>query len=288
MIMTNCIEVKGLVKQYSLFTLGPVDLTVPAGSIVGLIGENGAGKTTLLKCLLGINPPTAGEVRLLEREGGEYDREMRERIGVVLDECMFSDILRAADVGAILRKTYRNWDQDLYDRTLKRFDLPRNLYLKDFSRGMKMKLSLAAALAHHPSLLVLDEATSGLDPVVRDELLDELMAFTAEADHGILMSSHITTDLEKAADYIAYLHRGKLILFEEKDRLLEEYGRLVCAKAEAGAVDPAYIVGVRRGAYSTEALIRDRDAFCRRYPRMTVDPVSLDEIMVFMERGEQR
>lgn len=286
--MTNCIEVKGLVKQYSLFTLGPVDLTVPAGSIVGLIGENGAGKTTLLKCLLGINPPTAGEVRLLEREGGERDWESRERIGVVLDECMFSDILRAADVGAILGKTYRNWDQDLYDRTLKRFNLPRNLYLKEFSRGMKMKLSLAAALAHHPSLLVLDEATSGLDPVVRDELLDELMAFAAEADHAILMSSHITTDLEKAADYIAYLHRGKLILFEEKDRLLEEYGRLVCGKAEIGAVDPVYIVGVRRGAYSAEALIRDKGAFCRRYPQMTVDPVSLDEIMVFMERGEQQ
>lgn len=285
--MTNSIEIKGLVKRYDRFTLGPVDLTVPAGSIVGLIGENGAGKTTLLKCLLGINAPTAGSVRLLERDGAGQDRETRERVGVVLDECMFSDALRAADVGCVLGRIYRSWDRELYERTLKRFGLPRDRYLKEFSRGMKMKLSLAAALAHQPSLLVLDEATGGLDPVVRDELLEELRAFAAEGDRAILMSSHITTDLEKAADYIAYLHRGKLILFEEKDRLLEEYGRLVCARAELAAADPAFVVGVRRGEYSTEALIRDRSAFRRRYPRLTVDPVALDEIMVFMERGER-
>lgn len=285
--MTNSIEIKGLVKQYDQFTLGPVDLTVPVGSIVGLIGENGAGKTTLLKCLLGINAPTAGSVRLLEQETAGQDREVRERVGVVLDECMFSDVLRAADVGCILGRTYRSWDRELYERALNRFGLPRDRNLKEFSRGMKMKLSLAAALAHHPSLLVLDEATSGLDPVVRDELLEELMAFAAEGDRAILMSSHITTDLEKAADYIAYLHRGKLILFEEKDRLLEEYGRLVCARAELADVDPAFVVGVRRGEYSNEALIRDKAAFRRRYPRLTVDPVSLDEIMVFMERGER-
>lgn len=284
--MTNCIEVAGLVKRYSLFTLGPVDLTVPAGSIVGLIGENGAGKTTLLKCLLGINPPTEGTVRLLE-QSDTGDAAVRERVGTVLDECMFSDVLRAADVGSILSRTYRHWDSALFSSLLQRFGLPRNLYLKEFSRGMKMKLSLAAALAHHPSLLVLDEATSGLDPVVRDELLDELMAFVAEGDRAILMSSHITSDLEKAADYIAYLHQGKLILFGEKDRLLEEHGRLVCAKTDLDEVDPAFVVGVRRGTYSVEALIRDKAAFCRRYPRLTVDPVSLDEIMVFMEKGER-
>lgn len=282
--MTNSIEISGLVKQYPLFTLGAVDLTVPTGSIVGLIGENGAGKTTLLKCLLGICRPTEGSVRLLEQSGN--DRDVREQVGVVLDECMFSDVLRAADVGSVLGRTYRQWDQGLFDQLLKRFDLPRNLYLKEFSRGMKMKLSLAAALAHHPSLLVLDEATSGLDPVVRDELLEELMAFVSEGDRAILMSSHITTDLEKAADYIAYLHRGKLILFGEKDRLLEEHGRLVCARADLDQVDPAFVLGVRRGTYSTEALIRDKADFCRRYPGLTVDPVSLDEIMVFMERGE--
>ena len=148
-----------------------------------------------------------------------------------------------------------------------------------------MKLSLAAALAHHPSVLVLDEATSGLDPVVRDELLDELMAFSAQGEHSILMSSHITTDLEKAADYIAYLHQGQLLFFEEKDRLLEVHGRLVCTRADLAGVDPAYVLAVRQGQWSTEALIRDKAAFRRRYPRLTVDPVSLDEIMVFMERG---
>ena len=204
---------------------------------------------------------------------------------MVLDECLFHDTLLAKDVDKILSKVYRQWDKALFDGLLQRLKLPTNRYLKEFSRGMKMKLSLAAALAHHPSVLVLDEATSGLDPVVRDELLDELMAFSAQGEHSILMSSHITTDLEKAADYIAYLHQGQLLFFEEKDRLLEDHGRLVCTRADLTRVDPAYVLAVRQGEYSTEALIRDKEAFRRKYPRLTVDPVTLDEIMVFLERG---
>ncbi len=282
--MTNCIEIKGLVKKYPLFTLGPVDLTVPAGSIVGLIGENGAGKTTLLKSLLGVCEPTAGRVHLLEQPTG--DRAVMERVGTVLDQCLFHDGLTAKEVGLVLSHVYHTWDKALYAQLLEHMGLPRNLYIKEFSRGMKMKLSLCAALAHHPTLLVLDEATGGLDPVVRDELLDELMDFTSQGDRAILMSSHITSDLEKAADYIAYLHQGKLLLFEEKDRLLEEHGRLVCGGEDFKVVDPSFVVRVRREKYATEALIRDRAAFRRRYPALTVDPVELDDIMVFMERGE--
>lgn len=281
--MTNSIEIQGLVKGYSAFTLGPVDLAVPAGAIVGLIGENGAGKTTLLKCLLDIARPNEGTVQILGRDS--RDRKAREDVGVVLDECLFHDTLLARDVDKILSKVYRQWDRALFASLLQRLNLPADRYLKEFSRGMKMKLSLAAALAHHPSVLVLDEATSGLDPVVRDELLDELMAFSAQGEHSILMSSHITTDLEKAADYIAYLHQGQLLFFEEKDRLLEDHGRLVCTRADLAGVDPAYVLAVRQGQWSTEALIRDKAAFRRRYPRLTVDPVALDEIMVFMERG---
>lgn len=282
--MTNCIEAKGLMKHYPLFTLGPVDLAVPTGSIVGLIGENGAGKTTLLKCLLGVIAPTGGQVSLLGRDVG--DRDVMEAVGVVLDESHFHDVLRAADLGPILSRVYRQWDQPLFRSLLKRFGLPLNLYLKEFSRGMKMKLSLAAAMAHHPTLLVLDEATGGLDPVVREELLDELMEFVSQGDRAILMSSHITSDLERAADYIAYLHAGKLRLFGEKDRLRDGYGRLICAKAELAAIDPAFIVGRRQGAYSAEALIRDKAAFRRKYPRLTVDPVTLDDLMVFMGKEE--
>ncbi len=278
--MTNSIEVKGLVKHYPLFTLGPVDLAVPTGSIVGLIGENGAGKTTLLKCLLGVIAPTDGQMSLLGRDVG--DRAVMERVGVVLDESHFHDVLRAADLGPILSRVYRQWDQPLFLSLLKRFALPLNLYLKEFSRGMKMKLSLAAAMAHHPTLLVLDEATGGLDPVVREELLDELMDFVSQGDRAILMSSHITSDLERAADYIAYLHQGKLRLFEEKDRLRDNYGRLICARAELAAIDPAFLVGRRQGTYSAEALIRDKAAFRKKYPQLTVDPVTLDELMVFM------
>lgn len=249
----------------------------------GSSGRTGPGKTTLLKCLLGIARPDKGTVRILDRDS--RDRRAREDVGVVLDECLFHDTLLAKDVDKILSKVYRQWDKALFDGLLQRLKLPTNRYLKEFSRGMKMKLSLAAALAHHPSVLVLDEATSGLDPVVRDELLDELMAFSAQGEHSILMSSHITTDLEKAADYIAYLHQGQLLFFEEKDRLLEDHGRLVCTRADLTRVDPAYVLAVRQGEYSTEALIRDKDAFRRKYPRLTVDPVTLDEIMVFLERG---
>ena len=283
--MTNSIEIQGLVKGYSSFTLGPIDLAVPAGAIVGLIGENGAGKTTLLKCLLGIAKPDRGTAQILGRDSG--DRQAREDVGVVLDECLFHDSLLAGDVGKILSREDRQWDGALFGALLRRLELPADRLLKEFSRGMKMKLSLAAALAHHPRVLVLDEATSGLDPVVRDEVLDELMAFSAQGDRAILMSSHITTDLEKAADYIAYLHQGRLLLLEEKDRLLEDHGRLVCARADLAEVDPAYVLAVRRGQWSTEALIRDKAAFRRRYPKLTVDPVSLDEIMVFLERGER-
>lgn len=282
--MTNCIEIKGLVKEYKTFTLGPIDLTVPGGTILGLIGENGAGKTTLIKSMLGITRPTAGAVTLL----GTDPEHAKEDIGIVLDDCFFSEYLRIKDVESVLCRVFKTWDRALYRVYLDKFNLSGTKNIKELSRGMRMKLSLAAALAHRPKLLLLDEATAGLDPVVRDEILDEFLEFISDDDHAILISSHITSDLEKVADYIAYLHQGRLLMCDEKDRLLESYGRLVCSKADLEQVDRGYVVATRKSQYSTEALIRHKSDFQRLYPRLTVDPVTLDELMVFVVKGDQQ
>ena len=284
--MADLIDVQGLCKDYGDFCLDHVDLKLPGGTILGLIGENGAGKTTTIKAILGLIRPDGGTVKVLGREVTEGS-DFREDIGVVLDESAFHDPLKAPQVGKILAGTYRNWDAALFDAYLDRFQLPRNKKIKEFSKGMKMKLSIATALAHHPRLLILDEATAGLDPVVRNELLDEFLAFIQDEDHAILLSSHITSDLEKAADYVTYLHRGRAVLQGAKDELLDSYGRLVCARADLAAVDPALLEGARVSQFGCEALVKDRQAFHRRYPELTVDPVTLEDIMVFTVRGDE-
>ena len=284
--MANIIEVQSLCKDYGDFYLDHVNLTLPGGTILGLIGENGAGKTTTIKAILGLIHRDNGSVKVFGREVTADDPACREDIGVVLDESTFHDPLRAPQVGKILAGTYRNWDAPLFDAYLDRFQIPGNKKIKEFSRGMKQKLSIATALSHHPRLLILDEATSGLDPVVRDELLDEFLAFIQDEDHAVLISSHITSDLEKAADYVTYLHRGRVALQGAKDELLETYGRLVCSRADLQKIDPALLLGTRVNQFGCEALVKDRRAFQRRCPGLTVDPVSLEEIMVFTVRGD--
>ena len=284
--MTNCIEIKGLCKSYGDFTLRDVDLTVPGGSIMGLIGENGAGKTTTIKCLLGIARPDRGSITVLGRDMAAYGAEIRQDIGVVLDECFYHDTLRPKDLSPILAPIYRGWDRELYRDCLARYGLPENKLIKEFSRGMKMKLSLAAALAHRPRLLVLDEATAGLDPVVREEILEEFLAFIGDEEHAILMSSHITGDLEKAADYITYLHRGQVALTGSKDDIRDCYGRVACTAAQLEQLGPGDLLRVRRGAFGCEGLTANRAEFQRKYPQLLAEPLSLEDIMVFMERGE--
>ncbi len=286
--MKNAIEVKGLTKKYQLFTLEDISFTVPGGTIVGLIGENGAGKSTTLKCILNLIRRDGGEITLLEKDNVKDERLVKEDVGVVLDETGFHDTLTADMVGNVLSRIYQKWDKNLFQELLKRYDLPRNLFLKEFSKGMRMKLAIAAALAHHPRLLILDEPTSGLDPVVRDEILDEFFAFIKDEDHAILMSSHITTDLENVADSIIYLHKGKVLLQGEKDLLLERYGKLLCSKEQLRGVDKALLGGVRENQFGCEALVKDRSELKRRYPDLTVDPVSLDDIMVLTVKGEQK
>ena len=282
--MSDLIEVSHLTRDYGAFKLDDVSLTVPGGSILGLIGENGAGKSTTLKCILGLVRPDGGTVRLLG--GDPADRDIREQVGVVFDESRFHEALTAAQVGKILPGLYRSWDKTLYSRYLDKFQLPAGRPLKDYSRGMKMKLAIAAALAHRPRVLILDEATSGLDPVVREEILDEFLDFIQDEDHAVLISSHITSDLEKVADYITYLHQGRVLIQGEKDALLEHYGRLACSAQELAGVDCSFVAARRSGQFGCEALIRNRADFRRRYPGLTVDPVTLDEIMVFTTKGE--
>ena len=285
--MKNCLEIKDLCKSYGDFALDHVNLTIPGGTIMGLIGENGAGKTTTIKCILNLIRRDSGAITILGKDNVADERAAKLEVGVVLDECFFHDTLRPKDVGAILAPAFRDrWDSRLYADYLDKFQLPQGKLIKEFSRGMKMKLSLAAALAHRPKLLLLDEATAGLDPVVRDEILDEFLAFICDEEHSILISSHITSDLEKVADYITYLHQGRIVLSDAKDTILEHYGRVGCTAAQLEAIDPADLVRVRRGSFGCEALVADRGAFHRSYPTLMVEPIALEDIMLFIGKGE--
>ena len=286
--MTNCIEIKGLSKSYGDFALKNIDLTLPGGSILGLIGENGAGKTTTIKCILNLIRRDAGEISLLGYNNVREERLAKQDIGLVLDECFFHDTLRPLDVGRVLAPAYKNWDSDLFRSYLDKFGLPEKKLIKEFSRGMKMKLSLSAALAHRPKLLILDEATAGLDPVVRDEILDEFLGFIADEDHAILMSSHITSDLEKVADYIAYIHCGQVVLSDAKDTILDSYGRVGCTAGQLAAIAPGDLLRVRRGSFGCEALVADRAAFRRKYPELLAERTTLEDIMLFVGKGEQQ
>ncbi len=271
----NALELRGLTRSYGSFTLGPLDLTLPRGCIMGLVGENGAGKSTTIKLILDMIRRDGGTIRVLGRDNREMDKE---DIGVVLDEVGLSGCLDPMQVGRIMAGTYKNWDQPLYEHYLRRFDLAPKKKFKDLSRGMKMKLGIAVALSHHPKLLILDEATAGLDPVVRDEIIEIFGEFTREESHAVLISSHIVSDLEKICDYIAFLHRGKLLLMEEKDALREQYGILRCAARELEELPPGAVRGKKVTPYGVEALVRRDLVPAGRQ----LSPVDLEQLFIFM------
>lgn len=281
--MEYAIQTAGLTKDYGSFVLNDINLTLPGGTIMGLIGENGAGKSTLIKCLLGIIRPTAGEVELLGRPAAQALGE----VGYVPDECPFSDTLKVRQIGGFLPGIFPSWDAKLFVDYLEKFELPGEKKIKELSRGMKMKLTIATALAHRPKLLILDEATSGLDPVVRDEILDEFLAFISDEDHAILISSHITSDLEKICDYVTYLHKGRLTVSGAKDELLERYGKVSCSRDELAAIPAELLVGKREGEYGCQALVSDRSALKRLLPGAAVETASLEDIMIYTTKGEQ-
>ena len=284
--MENLIEIQGLCKHYKDFTLDHIDLTVPEGQIVGLIGENGAGKTTTLKALLGVIRPDGGTIRLLGGDPG--DPAIRSQVGVVFEDSYFYGGLCARQIDRIMAGIHATWDSALFHGYCRRFDLEEGKPVKDFSRGMRMKMSLATALAHRPKLLVMDEATSGLDPVIRGEMLDLFLEFIQDEGHGVLMSSHITADLERIADQIAYIHKGKLLFQQDKDLLLEDMAILRCSAGEIDSLPKNLVVARRGGAYGSAALVRHPQNVRRLLPSAVLDRADIDEIMQFISGGDKQ
>lgn len=274
----NAIDVKGLTKSYSDFKLDALTFALPSGCIMGLVGENGAGKSTTIKLILNMVRKEAGSITVLGKENTKCSKE---DIGVVMDEMGFPECLTVSQVEIVMRGIYRNWNKDTYDTMVKQLSLPKNKPFKDFSRGMKMKLGIAVALSHNAKLLILDEATSGLDPVVRDEVLDIFADFTRDEGHSILLSSHIVSDLEKICDYIAFINKGQLMLCEEKDALYEQYGVIHCAKEDLASIESSAIKGKKESPYGVEAIVL-RNCIPKG---IAVSPVNIEELFVFMVKG---
>ena len=280
------LELQGVTKQYGDFTLDHISFTVPKGSIVGLIGENGAGKSTTINAVLGLIHTQEGTVRLLGSRGPEEVN--REEMGVVFDGNNYPTMLTPRQMGKVFPGLYRSWDEEKDREILERFQIPENKKIKEFSKGMKMKYSIAVAFSHHVKLLILDEATSGLDPIMRDEVLDMLLEFIQDEDHAVLVSSHITSDLEKVADYIVFLHRGKIIFSSPKDDLLENYGIIKCGADQFAKIRKEDILSYRKLDCEWQALVANRHEAKKKYPQALVVPASLDEIMLLYVKGEEK
>lgn len=280
--MENALELRGLRKNYKHFTLDNVSLTLPKGCIMGFIGENGAGKSTTIKTMLGLIRKDGGEIRILGKDPIQ-DRSVMEKVGLVLDSGFFPQEINAKQLGSSMVHIYKGWDLEAYHRFLERFQIAPDKKIKEYSRGMVMKLSLAVALSHGAELLVLDEATSGLDPIVRDDILDILYDFIQDEEHSVFLSSHITGDLEKIADYIAFIHEGKLLMVGEKDDLLETYGLLHCTREQLQELEPSAVTGYRNSEFGVTALVKRY-----RLPGdYQVENASLDDILLYCVKGKK-
>ena len=279
--MQNNIELQNVSKKYKDFELKDISFNVPQGCIVGLIGENGAGKTTTIKSILNIIS-SEGSIKIFGKDIKKNETKIKEEIGIVLDDSFLSEYLTAKQVNSIMKEFYKNWDEEKYNSFLKQFDLPINKLIKDFSSGMKMKLKIATAISHNPKLLILDEPTSGLDPVVRNEILDIFRKYIEEDEtRSILLSTHITTDLEHLSDYIVFIEKGKLIFNLPTDELLESYGIVKCSSQDFQKLDKKDYISYKKEKYQYEVLINNKNKFKSRYNITTIDKPSIEDIMLF-------
>lgn len=285
--MENILEIINLNKKYKDFELKNVNIKLPKGMIMGLIGENGAGKSTTIKSILNIINKDYGEIKIFEKDNIKNEKEIKEDIGVVLDDSFLSDYLTPNDINKIMKNIYKNWDEKLYFRYMEDFKLPLNKRSKEFSSGMKMKLKIAVSLSHHPKLLILDEPTSGLDPIARAEILDIFQDFIQDEEHGIFVSSHITSDLEHIADYITFISHGEVIFTKTRDELLENYGIVKCSDDEFKKIDKKDFVKFKKNKYEYDVLVENKFEFKKKYEFKIIDKPTIDEIMLIYIKGEK-
>lgn len=284
----NILEVKGLTKDYGDFVLDKLTFTVPKGVIMGLIGENGAGKSTTINCILNEISKTDGNIEIFGKDYLSEEIEIKDKIGVVFDENHFPDIFTPNEIGTYMSGIYSKWERNTYVNYLSKFELPADKRVKDFSKGMKVKLAFAVALSHKAELLILDEATSGLDPIIRDDILDILIDFVQDENHSVLVSSHIISDLEKVADYITFIHKGKLVFTHSKDELVDNYSVMSCGAMVFDNLDKSEIIAYRKEDYQYKVLVKDRHIAEKKYPKAIVVPAAIEEIMLFYVKGEMK
>ncbi len=285
--MENILEVHHLNKKYNSFALKDVNLILPKGMIMGLIGENGAGKSTTMKAILNLIEVDSGEVKIFGLDMKENERQIKEDVGVVLDDSFLSEYLTPNDLHHIMKNIYRNWDEQLYFKYLKDFKLSKDKLVKEYSSGMKMKLKIIVALSHHAKLLILDEPTSGLDPVARNDILDLFRDFIQNEECSILVSSHITSDLEHIADYITFINDGSIILSATRDELLDEYGIVKCSKEEFSKLVKKDYVKYKKNRYGYEVLVKNKKAIKDKYDIKVIDKPTIEDIMLIYIKGEE-
>lgn len=287
--MEYALRLREVSKHYrhSEFALDQVSFALPKGAVMGFVGENGAGKTTTIGCILNTLKRDGGQIEIFGREMNDEDTDIREKIGIVYDGDNFPGYFTAKQIGRVMEGVYKSWDNGMFYEYLRRFRLNDGQKISEYSKGMTMKLAVAAALSHQPELLILDEATSGLDPVMREEMLDIFLDFVGDENHSILMSSHITGDLEKIADYITFIHNGRIILAETKDQLIYNYGVLRCREKDYEMIDKKDILGWRRRDYQVDVLVSDFKKVAKKYPQMVLDHTTVDEILLILTKGER-
>jgi len=285
--MKNAIEIRNLKKNYFNFKLDIKELQIPSGEIIGLIGENGAGKTTLIKSILNIIKIDNGGIKIFDKDHKKEEQVIKEDIGVVLDDMFFPEILTAKDIDFVMKDVFKKWDSEMFFEYLKKFGIPFNKKIKEFSKGMRKKLEIATALSHKPKLLILDEPTSGLDPVVRSEVLDIFLDFIKDESNTVLLSTHITSDLEHIADRIVFINHGSIVVNSLRDELIDGYGILKCDLAYFDKISKEDIIRYKKNRYDVQILVADRNKISKKYKDCVIDKITLEDFMVLMIKGEK-